>query len=930
MKCLEFMAKQHSFRILSGFAILLVLTQMCQAAVRVGNIKADRILFLGNSITFSKANPDIGWMGNWGMVARSADKDYAHRVVSNIAKLNGGVEPVMKAVNVYFYGQYEQKYASFDVAANMAELLAFKPDVLVVELGENVESLTTKEQQAAFAKSFLNLLETFQRNSHPTIFVRNVWWPDAVKDVILKRATEKVGGVWVDLGNLRSDPKNIATSMNLFSHVGVADHPSEQCMEVIADKMWEAMKKHGRVEQASTPAANAAAPRRSAGTTVELWNRRWFFEGPLPAESKLSQKTPSADFPSPADAQKGFTVKCHVDLKKFDGETQILEIPHVLNVRLRQHNPSDRNRQNYPAFKMPDGSVPVLEATVMLHSVEHPDWKEMTIGIPLAMLAKPMGEHEVVLNFSGVRWTMYVDGELLDNDFPFGYPQWNAKNAWKLNGDMIQDAAIYFPTIEPQQQPGVPRVAGSGIQYWFPAQHNNWVGDVATIFYKGRYHVFYLYDRRHHCSKFFHGGHYFEHLSTADFTTWTEHEAATPLEAQWECIGTGTPFIFKDKLCLSYGLHTTRMYPKEKTTLPAQWEHLKKNGYAGAFPFDLKDTFPAGATYAISEDGVSHFKKSNVLFHPCENPSVFTDPSGRLRMMANYQANGIWESDSIDGGWHCISPGFPPGGDCTFFFRWGKFDYIIGGFTGLWVKPVDSPNTAYKDVVREGLDFYDGSNVPSVTQIAGGRYLAAAWIPIRGWAGALLIRELIQFPDGRIGSKWMKEIIPPTGESKTLATNVTETKTFPADSKSSLLTFDVQPTTAKKGRLSVSFLPDNGDANSCELQIDVNAKRAQFGPGSPNRFAAKEKSLRDGATPQHVGNYAIENLIGIDKPFRVCVIIKNNDKMGGSLVDAEIAGQRTMITFRADLAVKKLMFRTDGVEITNIQIAPLSEDATGR
>ena len=34
------------------------------------------------------------------------------------------------------------------------------------------------------------------------------------------------------------------------------------------------------------------------------------------------------------------------------------------------------------------------------------------------------GEHEVVVHFSGVRWTMYVDGELLDNDFPFGYPQW--------------------------------------------------------------------------------------------------------------------------------------------------------------------------------------------------------------------------------------------------------------------------------------------------------------------------------------------------------------------------------------------------------------------------------------------------------------------------------------------------------------------------
>ena len=55
------------------------------------------------------------------------------------------------------------------------------------------------------------------------------------------------------------------------------------------------------------------------------------------------------------------------------------------------------------------------------------------------------------------------------------------------------------------------------MQYWTPPGHNAWVGDVATLFHAGRYHVFYLYDRRHHRSKFGKGAHYFEHLSTADF-----------------------------------------------------------------------------------------------------------------------------------------------------------------------------------------------------------------------------------------------------------------------------------------------------------------------------------------------------------------------------------------------------------------------------
>jgi hypothetical protein len=47
--------------------------------------------------------------------------------------------------------------------------------------------------------------------------------------------------------------------------------------------------------------------------------------------------------------------------------------------------------------------------------------------------------------------------------------------------------------------------------------------------------------------------------------------------------------------------------------------------------------------------------------------------------------------------------------------------------------------------------------------------------------------------------------------------------------------------------------------------------------------------------------------------------------MGGALVDAEIAGQRTMISYREELTVKKMLFRMDGVELKNVQIAPLKE-----
>src|SRR5262249_43190125 len=135
------------------------------------------------------------------------------------------------------------------------------------------------------------------------------------------------------------------------------------------------------------------------------------------------------------------------------------------------------------------------------------------------------GEHEIVLNFSGVRWTLYTDGVLLDNDFPFGYPQWPARASWRLEPEYVKQAALHVPALVPVPQPApTPRVAT--VQYWTPPGHNSWVGDVVACFHHGRYHLLYLYDRRHHASKFGQGAHYFEHLSTADFRTWTEHEAA--------------------------------------------------------------------------------------------------------------------------------------------------------------------------------------------------------------------------------------------------------------------------------------------------------------------------------------------------------------------------------------------------------------------
>lgn len=656
---------------------------------------------------------------------------------------------------------------------------------------------------------------------------------------------------------------------------------------------------------------------------IELNAAPWVFPQDAPPTSTLSPQSAQGTFNAPSDSSS-FTIKLVVALGQYLSSDRLLRIPGVLEVTAFKQDPADRAAQNYPAYPMPNGSVPVFQAALRLHPLENStetEVRDMPIGIPLGMLTESTGQHEIVLHFSGVRWSLYVDGELRDNDFALGYPKWPVQPSWDIDPNLVSKAELFFPGLKPEKTTiKTPRIARD-IQYWTPPGHNTWVGDVATFYHKGRYHLFYLFDRRGHASKFGRGGHYFEHLSTADFLTWTEHEAATPIENQWETFGTGTPFINNGNLCISYGLHTTRIYPKEATTLPLLLDYYNEHGITGSFQYDTLSGYPAGSTYSISVNGVDDFKKTHTLFHHCENPSVYTDPEGRLRMLANYGAKGTWESDAVEGGWKSINPGFPPGGDCTFFFRWGNYDYVIGGFTGLWSKHAEAPEEGYIDVVDQGLDFYNGMCVPTVTEINDGRFLMAGWIPIANWGGTLNIHEMLQFPDGRIGTKWMEELVPATERQRTLADEIEENTAFDIDNPSFLLTFDVRPGEDPFGKLGALFLGEDGTEHACEFQVSPHGKRAQYGQGSLQHFSEQEKTLREGGFPNHARHYAIENLIDTNGPFAVRLFVKYDTKYGGSQIDAEIAGKRTMITFCPGLKVEKLFVRSVDTGIQHVKLA---------
>jgi hypothetical protein len=199
-------------------------------------VKAERVLFLGNSITLHGPRPEVGWMDNWGMAASAREKDYVHVLVAALARLSGR-RPEVQIDNV---ADFERHYDTYDLA-RLSKHIEFRADTIVVAIGENVPSLDSEEARKRFREHFGRLLTALKSDSRPAIFVRSCFWPDQTKDEIMRQCSAAAGAVFVDISGLGKDASNFARSERNFAHAGVAGHPGDQGMKAIADALLEAM-----------------------------------------------------------------------------------------------------------------------------------------------------------------------------------------------------------------------------------------------------------------------------------------------------------------------------------------------------------------------------------------------------------------------------------------------------------------------------------------------------------------------------------------------------------------------------------------------------------------------------------------------------------------------------------------------------------------
>jgi len=206
---------------------------------RLADMKADKVLFLGNSITLHGPAPHIGWSGNWGMAASALEKDYVRLLLRRLSEATGRTPEAM----IRNIADFERNYPTYDVGSALKEPLEFGADLVIVAIGENVAAFPSQKARDGFRHALASLLAALREHGNPAIFVRSCFWPDKAKDEVLREACRGAGGTFVDISGLARDESHYARSERTFAHAGVAAHPGDKGMRAIADALWAAIAK---------------------------------------------------------------------------------------------------------------------------------------------------------------------------------------------------------------------------------------------------------------------------------------------------------------------------------------------------------------------------------------------------------------------------------------------------------------------------------------------------------------------------------------------------------------------------------------------------------------------------------------------------------------------------------------------------------------
>ncbi len=532
--------------------------------------------------------------------------------------------------------------------------------------------------------------------------------------------------------------------------------------------------------------------------------------------------------------------------------------------------------------------------------------------------------HDVIARFDDARLDLSIDGVLVDEEWPIGSlrtenPEPCLIGAESINGQvkcrfrgMVDHAALWNRALGDAEvvalsggneavaarQTAIIGRPSISPAYQRPPGLNVHAGDCMPFFHEGTFHLFYLYDRRHHHSKWGLGAHQWAHLSTRDLVRWQQQPMALPITRQEEgSICTGS-VLFHDGTYHAF--------------------------YAVRALDDRQSIY-----HAISTDAVRFDKgdaKAILLPQPgydpmhYRDPEVFHDPGthrfhmlvtarfvdGRDGCIAHLESTDLKE-------WALKDPLLVPGRvtDCPNYFAWNNRHYLLAEHV-YWMSR--SPFGPWTEPKPNRLDVL---YVPKTAQFTGGRRIYVSWLSDVGWGGDFIFRELFQNSDGTLGTRFVPELTPASGK---LLRNV----------------WEVESGEVAAGRDSVSLGP-SGRPTATLLALPANAHvrfRVSAGgrPGQTGGFGVRPSAGGKPACalriePQErkvsLGKEAIalQSLEDLDRPIAVDLILKND------IVDACLDNRNTLVGRSVSGARDCLVFFTEGIHVTfsQIEIRPLAK-----
>jgi len=312
------------------------------------------------------------------------------------------------------------------------------------------------------------------------------------------------------------------------------------------------------------------------------------------------------------------------------------------------------------------------------------------------------------------------------------------------------------------------------MQYWKPAASDEFAGDMMPFWDGTRFHLFYLLDRRHHAEQDGLGGHQWAHASTSDLVQWEHHPLALPIgepgSVDQHGICTGSIFEHEGVYHAFYATRRKRpdgsVYEAVCRAVGSDLVHFQKSADNPVFgaptgldPRNHRDPF----VFRHPQTGAFH------MLVTASREAATPDEGGERGVLAHYTSDDLNQ-------WQYQGPFLTldkdPSPECPEHFFWNGWWYLVYSQGAQMQYQVSrGPLGPWR---RARRDTIEGPNlsVPRTASWTGGRRLAVGFLPWRRdsrdaggyvYAGSAVFRELLQDADGTLATRFVPEMMPPTG-----------------------------------------------------------------------------------------------------------------------------------------------------------------------